>query len=225
MSSPPSSFPRVASLVLAAGRAHRFGSDKRQARLGDGRSLLQAVLQTQREACADVRVLLRPDDAWGQALCDELGVEWLTVADADQGMGRTLAAGLRSLIADEGFDAALVVLADMPALRPDTVRALIDAFRLDGPGDCAAVDRHSRHCSAADRAGRGRSSPISFAAGSVAGIEYGAESSAAGRLADHDPAEQRAADARFDADRPERRRRQLGAEHVFVADGQRAKAA
>ena len=37
-------------------------------------------------------------------------------------------------MADEGarIDAALVVLADMPAVRPDTVRALIDAFRLEG---------------------------------------------------------------------------------------------
>ncbi len=133
MSSPLSSRPRVVALVLAAGRARRFGSDKRQARLPDGRSLLQAVLQTQREACGDVRALLRPDDAWGQALCAELGVEWFCVADADQGMGRTLAAGLSSLMADEGasFDAALVVLADMPAVRPDTVRALIDAFQAE----------------------------------------------------------------------------------------------
>lgn len=171
---------RVVTLVLAAGRARRFGSDKRQACLPDGRSMLEAVLQTQREACDDVRVLLRPDDAWGQALCADLGVAWLAVADADQGMGRTLAVGLRALVADEGegameiasdiagecasecawvreaakpsaaapggwpgagslsvrlpvrIDAALVVLADMPAVQPDTVRALIDAFQREG---------------------------------------------------------------------------------------------
>lgn len=139
--------PRVVALVLAAGRARRFGSDKRQARLSDGRSLLQAVLQTQREACDGVCVLLRPDDDWGQALCTELGVAWQAVEDADQGMGHTLAAGLRALMADEGvtgagaqtldqrpprFDAVLVVLADMPAVQPETVRALIDAFRREG---------------------------------------------------------------------------------------------
>lgn len=131
---PSPSRPRVVALVLAAGRARRFGSDKRQARLADGRSLLQAVLRTQREACDDVRVLLRPDDAWGQALCAEVGVKWFFVADADHGMGHTLAAGLRSLMADEetGFDAALVVLADMPVVRPDTVQALIDAFQREG---------------------------------------------------------------------------------------------
>lgn len=139
--------PRVVALVLAAGRACRFGADKRQARLPDGRSLLQAVLQTQLVACDDVRALLREGDAWGQGLCSELGVAWLCVADADHGMGHTLAAGLRSLLADADaceagepaacrgpahFDAALVVLADMPAVQPDTVRALIDAFRRDG---------------------------------------------------------------------------------------------
>lgn len=129
-----SSLPRVAALVLAAGRARRFGSDKRQARLPDGRSLLQAVLQTQLEACDDVRVLLRQGDDWGQAVCAELGVEWLAVADADHGMGRTLAAGLRSLMAVDGagFDAALVALADMPEVQPETVRALIEAFRREG---------------------------------------------------------------------------------------------
>lgn len=163
---PPPSRPRVVALVLAAGRARRFGSDKRQACLSDGRSLLQAVLQTQREACDDVRALLREDDAWGQALCAELGVGWLAVADADQGMGRTLAAGLQSLVAGEEageeavegihshgnlhagvgvpsgasdaeclasrFDAALVVLADMPAVQPATVHALIEAFQREG---------------------------------------------------------------------------------------------
>ncbi len=140
---PGLSSPRVVALVLAAGRASRFGSDKRQARLPDGRCLLEAVLQTQREACDDVRVLLRPDDAWGRALCTEHGAAWLTVPDADRGMGRTLAAGLRALMNDEssvagaassmpGFDAALMVLADMPWVQTATVRALVSAFQREG---------------------------------------------------------------------------------------------
>lgn len=135
--------PRVVALVLAAGRARRFGSDKRQARLPDGRSLLQAVLQTQLKACDDVIALLRRDDEWGQALCNEMGVAWQVVADADLGMGRTLAAGLHMLMAqgDAGergagrlarVDAAIVALADMPAVQPETVRALIEAFRREG---------------------------------------------------------------------------------------------
>lgn len=155
--SPPT--PRVVALVLAAGRARRFGADKRQACLPDGRSLLQAVLQTQLQACGDVRVLLREGDDWGQALCAQWGLAWQVVPDADQGMGHTLAAGLRALVAEESlgpggdlgasrcaspsqhpvaspgvhrFDAALIALADMPAVQPDTVRALIEAFHRDG---------------------------------------------------------------------------------------------
>lgn len=142
MSSTPSfapPYPKVIALVLAAGRASRFGSDKRQALLPDGRNLLQAVLQTQREACDEVLVLLREGDAWGQASCAELSVDWLAVPDADRGMGRTLAAGLQALVVEASaarrlmkFDAAMVVLADMPSVRPDTVRALIDAFHQEG---------------------------------------------------------------------------------------------
>lgn len=151
--------PRVVVLVLAAGRARRFGSDKRQACLPDGRSLLQAVLQTQLQACGEVRVLLREGDEWGQDLCAQLGVAWQVVPDADQGMGHTLAAGLRALVAEEAagaggdpiaspnasqsaplvgpqgahrFDAALIALADMPAVQPDTVQALIGAFHQEG---------------------------------------------------------------------------------------------
>lgn len=119
---------------MAAGRSRRFGSDKRRARLPDGRSLLQAVVQTQVQACGDVLVLLRSGDAWGRALCADAGVACLPVEDADEGMGRTLSAGLQALMESEHevFDAALVVLADMPVVSPDTVRALIIAFGRDG---------------------------------------------------------------------------------------------
>ena len=133
----------VVALVLAAGRARRFGSDKRQARLPDGRSLLQAVLQTQLQACDAVIALLRPDDDWGQALCADLGVEVRLVPQADEGMGRTLATGLSALLADEAsgvgpprFEAALVVLADMPAVQVGTVQALIHAFQRHGLPAC-----------------------------------------------------------------------------------------
>jgi len=133
----------VVALVLAAGRARRFGFDKRQARLPDGRSLLQAVLQTQLQACDAVIALLRPDDDWGQALCADLGVEVRLVPQADEGMGRTLATGLSALLADEAsgvgpprFEAALVVLADMPAVQVGTVQALIHAFQRHGLPAC-----------------------------------------------------------------------------------------
>ena len=137
--------PRVAALVLAAGRSTRFGSDKRQARLPDGRTLLEAVLQTQRQACDGVLALLRPDDHWGRSLCADMGVSSLVVPDAGEGMGRTLASGLRALLAlpdveavlpGDRFDAAMVVLADMPFVQVDTVRALIDAFRHRGRPAC-----------------------------------------------------------------------------------------
>ena len=124
--------PVVASLVLAAGLGRRFGSDKRQARLPDGRSLLEAVLHTQAQACDETWVVLRPGDDWGAELCARSGARAVLAVDADLGMGRSLSAGLQALQSGSQADAALVSLADMPRVRPATLRALIDAFARHG---------------------------------------------------------------------------------------------
>lgn len=128
----PAVTPVVASLVLAAGLGRRFGSDKRRARLPDGRALLEAVLHTQALACGETWVVLRPGDDWGAELCARSGARVVLADDADRGMGRSLAAGLQALHAGSRAEATLVSLADMPRVQPDTLRALIDAFSRDG---------------------------------------------------------------------------------------------
>jgi len=139
--------PRVVVLVLAAGASSRFGSDKRQARLPDGRTLLDTVVATHREVFDEVWVLSRPGpdgqpDAFAQAVCDAHGARSVPFADAALGQGHTLAAGLRLLQADVGAPApsrspthvaaALVSLADMPWVRTDTLRQLRDRFEATG---------------------------------------------------------------------------------------------
>lgn len=144
--SPDPAPERLVSLVLAAGSATRFGSDKRQARLPDGRSLLEAVLQTQRAAVPEVWVLTRTGDAFAASLCATLGCRHVEVPDAPSesgapgegaGMGRTLSLGLSLLSREPDVGAALVALADMPWVRPATVEALLAAHR--GREDAAAV--------------------------------------------------------------------------------------
>lgn len=124
------------ALVLAAGTSTRFGCDKRQARLPDGRSLLEAVVATHREAMGevldDVWVLTRPGDTFAAAVCARLGARCVVCEDAAQGQGRTLADGLRHLQADPGVAAALVSLADMPWVRADTLRRLCAGFAAHG---------------------------------------------------------------------------------------------
>ncbi len=136
--------PRVVVLVLAAGASTRFGSDKRQALLPDGRSLLEAVVATHREVFDEVWVLTRPGpageaDAFAQAVCEAHGARCVRCADAALGQGHTLAAGLRMLLALPcGEDSvapvagALVALADMPWVRADTLQRLRERFEVTG---------------------------------------------------------------------------------------------
>lgn len=122
----------MVALVLAAGSSTRFGSDKRQARLPDGRSLLEAVVATHCEVLDEVWVLTRPGDTFAAAVCATQGARCVVCEGAAQGQGRTLAEGLRQLQDEVGVAAALVSLADMPWVRADTLRRLCAGFAASG---------------------------------------------------------------------------------------------
>lgn len=118
----------IVALVLAAGQGRRFGSDKRWAHLPDGRTLLDAVIEIARLAGLPAHVVLRPGDEPGAACCARQGAQPVWAPAAGQGMGASLAAGLRQLAAHTDAEAAVVMLADMPWVQPETVRALCTAF-------------------------------------------------------------------------------------------------
>jgi molybdenum cofactor cytidylyltransferase len=116
----------VLALVLAAGQGRRFGSDKRRALLADGTPLLVATLRQAQRQFAQVFVLLRDgDDA--QSLGVPAGVEVLRcpAADAEQGMGHSLAAGVNALQAQSAHSIA-VLLGDMPWLSAGTLGLLLE---------------------------------------------------------------------------------------------------
>lgn len=114
--------PRVIALMLAAGRGRRFGSDKRVARLADGRSLLAASVERAQQVFSQVHVLLRVEDD-PQALGLAADCQVIRCAEADQGMGHSLSAGIRAL-AGQDADAIAVLLADMPWIRTDSLQLL-----------------------------------------------------------------------------------------------------
>lgn len=121
---------QVAGLVLAAGRASRFGSDKRMASLpDDGRPLLQATLETFTAVLSLVLVVLRSGDAQALRIAESCGAVPVICQDADLGMGHSLAQGARALQGLSGHWSGLLIgLADMPCVSATTLHRLSQAL-------------------------------------------------------------------------------------------------
>ena len=120
----------VVAILLAAGSATRFGSDK----------LLHALphevpiaAQSARHLKAvfpeGVLAVVRPDSPGVRKLLENEGCDVVVCEQAAEGMGASLACGVRAAHAGERrADAYLVALADMPFIRPSSVAAVRDAL-------------------------------------------------------------------------------------------------
>ena len=137
----------IVGLLLAAGRGHRFGSDKLMHRLPDGRPLVVASAQRLAATTDHTIALIRPQHEAMHAALLTLGIEIIEVADADAGIGHTLAAGVR---ATPQFAGWLVALGDMPCVHHDTMRQVVQALRA---GATIAAPFHNGH----------RGHPVGFA--------------------------------------------------------------
>ncbi len=138
----------VVGILLAGGASTRFGSNKLLHPLPDGVSIAVASLRNLRAALPRVVAVVRPGaDALAQRL-REGGAE-VTVCDrADDGMGTTLAHAVRASRDAAGW---VVALADMPFIRPETIRRV--AARLEA-GAALVAPRYAGE----------RGHPVAFAA-------------------------------------------------------------
>lgn len=117
------------AVLLAAGFARRFGSDKRRHTLPDGTPLLTASLRLYRQTFRRLIVVLRPEDRdLAQLLQKEAAggdVRVVPCPDARHGMGHSLACGAA---AATGWHYLFVALGDMAWVRPDTLSRLVAAM-------------------------------------------------------------------------------------------------
>ncbi len=118
--------PRIAALVLAAGKSTRMGSNKLLADLGGApliRRTVEAVISWPLE-----KVIVVTGHEADRIAATLAGLDITTAHNADyaRGLATSLRRGLEAV--PEDMDAVLVCLGDMPLVDSDTVRRLIAAF-------------------------------------------------------------------------------------------------
>jgi molybdenum cofactor cytidylyltransferase len=123
----PSTAPMVSAIVLAAGESRRMGRPKQLLRLGD-RTLLDLALDNVRKSSVgEIVLVLGASSAEIQQQVSTQGVKIVMNSAYQEGMASSLRAGIAAL--DASSQAALIVLADQPCLRPATLNRLMEHHR------------------------------------------------------------------------------------------------
>ena len=142
----------IAAIVLAAGVARRFGSDKRRHPI-DGVPMLTRTLSTYRRVFATVVAVIRPGEPEIADLVTSTGCQVAEAIDAEMGQSRSLAAGVLALTRRPSFPTAerdpplingiVIGLADMPFVKAETLRRLVDAMN-ENPDAIVRPRSHGR---------------------------------------------------------------------------------
>jgi molybdenum cofactor cytidylyltransferase len=113
---------RITGVLLAAGRAQRFGGDKLLARFADGPNAGTAVgvvaYRNFRAALDDVIVAVRPADETLRRAFEAVDARVVVAQRADEGLGASIAATVQASKAAEAY---VFALADMPFIQPSTI--------------------------------------------------------------------------------------------------------
>lgn len=125
--SPAAEGPRVAALVLAAGRSTRMGAENKLLLPVDGVPMaLRAVMAARASRATSVTVVLGHEAGAVEAALAGSGAGFARNPDPAQGMSGSLRVGITALADD--IDAVVVLLGDMPRITAAHVDRLIEAF-------------------------------------------------------------------------------------------------
>lgn len=114
---------KIVGLLLAAGSASRFGSDKLRHALPHGVPIAVQSARTLRAELPEVFVVVRDRGAAGAF--EQEGCRVAVCENANEGMGVSLSCAARAAGAREGY---IVALADMPFIRRTSIAAVRDAL-------------------------------------------------------------------------------------------------
>lgn len=103
----------IVGVLLAAGSATRFGSDKLLGEVASGQCVGEIACARLRPAVDRLIAVVRPEAMELAARLAAAGAEICVFIDADQGLGASLAYGVKQACDAEGW---LIALADMPGV-------------------------------------------------------------------------------------------------------------
>ncbi len=115
---------KVAALVLAAGSSSRMGRNKLLLDLGGETVVRRAVRAAVESGVQRVVVVLGHDEPQVRTQLGGLSCTAIVNPDHAEGVGTSLHAGVRHVMEDA--DAVVVVLADMPFVTAEMIRALVE---------------------------------------------------------------------------------------------------
>lgn len=115
---------KIGCIVMAAGNARRFGSNKLDARV-EGKTLLRRALEAVPVSCF-ARVAVVTQYPQGMELAREMGFLPVENSRPDLGLSHTIALGMAHM---QDMDAVLFQVSDQPLLRRDSVEQLVEVYR------------------------------------------------------------------------------------------------
>lgn len=120
----------IVGLLLAAGSASRFGSDKLRHRLPHGVAIAVQAARHLKSELETVFAVVPPGSEELRTLLQEAGCEVVVCENAAEGMGASLACAARAAGPADGY---LVALGDMPFVRRSSIAAVRDALAAGTP--------------------------------------------------------------------------------------------
>ncbi|MGD8316770.1 MAG: nucleotidyltransferase family protein [Myxococcales bacterium] len=118
----------VVAIVLAAGESRRMGTQNKLTLPVDGRPMVAQVVDAfERSRVKRVLVITGHEPQRIREALEGCRVELLHNPDYVEGIASSIRAGIGAL--DDGVDAAIVALADMPWVGSQVIDRLVDAYR------------------------------------------------------------------------------------------------
>jgi len=123
-------------ILLAAGQSTRFGSNKLLHPLTDNRPMLLVSAEKLAKVLPDSMVVINEQLLPFTARLEQMGLRVVVNQQAEQGMGSSIACGVGASQDATGW---LIMLADMPYLKSETIKLLADKLE-DGVGGYSSGD-------------------------------------------------------------------------------------